>query len=221
MPGFFAATINTSMNKRKLHHLWRYIRAASVWYFLVLTIISGLVAVFALRNNNLTAVRLREKVLQVDKDNGDIEAALRELRSYTHSHMNSSLASTTSAYPPIQLKYRYERLMVAEQARIDAANKSNSVYVDAQEHCERTQPQSFSGSGRLNCIQQYIDSRPTAQIVSPKEIPDALYKFDFASPAWSPDLAGLSLLSSLFFGLLLLARLALGFWFGHQFKRHA
>ena len=187
----------------------------------MLAAICGFTAIYALRQNNLGAVRLRDHVLQVDKENGDVETALRELRTYTYSHMNSSLANSTSAYPPIQLKYRYERLVAAEQARVDAANKNNTMYNDAQIYCEKTEPQSFLGAGRLGCIQRYIDSHPAGTVVPANQIPDSLYKFDFASPVWSPDLAGWSLVLTGVFALLFVTRLGLEFWFASQFKRHA
>jgi hypothetical protein len=179
-------------------------------------VLCGVVALFALRQNNLTAVRLRDEVLKVDQENGDVEAALRNLRSYIYGHMNTSLASSTSVYPPIQLKYRYERLVQAEKDRVSAIN--STIYNDAQSYCERTQPASFYGAGRLGCIQSYLDSHPGA---TEKPIQDATYKFDFASPVWSPDLAGWSMVLSGFFLVLFVARFGLELWFRNQFKHHA
>jgi len=206
------------MNKRRLHHVWTYIRKVHYWHFLIIAVLFGVMAVFALRQNSLTAIRLRDKVLKVDEQNGDVEVALRELRSHIHGHMNTSLAGSTSAYPPIQLKYRYERLVQAELERNSAAN-NNTTYADAQAYCERTEPASFYGRGRLGCIQRYIDEHPSGQPANP--IPDSLYKFDFASPVWSPDLAGWSLVLAVFFSLLFIVRFGLELWFRNQFKHHA
>lgn len=204
------------MNKRHLHHVWTKIRVVSYWYFLIGVVISGVIAVMALRQNNLTALRLRDEVLKTDQQNGDTEAALRKLRKYVYSHMNTDLSSGTSIYPPIQLKYRYERLVEAEKARVQAAN--GNIYNDAQTYCEKTSPQSFYGAGRLGCIQDYIDRQPAS--AKPQAIPDALYKYNFASPAWSPDLAGWSLVSLVFFLLMFLIRFGLELWFRYQFKQH-
>lgn len=206
------------MNKRHLHHIWVKLKKVSHWHFLVAAVICGVVALFALRQNNLTAVHLRDEVLKVDQANGDIEAALRKLRGYIYGHMNTNLASSTSVYPPIQLKYRYERLVQAEKERVGAAN-SNTVYNDAQTYCEQTQPASFFGAGRLGCIQNYIDSHP-ASTETEKPIPDSLYKFDFASPTWSPDLAGWSLVLSGFFFVLFMIRFGLELWLRSQLKHH-
>lgn len=207
------------MNKRHLHHIWTKLRVVNQWFFMILAIVSGVVALFALRNNNLTALRLRDNVLQVDQQNGDTEKALRELREYVYGHMNTNLASSTGVYPPIQLKYRYERLVEAERAKQSNGNQT-SVYADAQKHCEATQPQSFYGAGRLDCIQNYIDTHPAPNQQAVVAIPDALYKYDFASPDWSPDLAGWSLVLTGLFTSLALIRLVAELWLRHLFRSH-
>lgn len=206
------------MNKKKLHHFWTRLRRISYWYLLIACLSCAVIAVFALRQNNLGAIKLRDEVLKVDKENGDTEAALKKLRQYIYGHMNTDLAGSTSVYPPIQLKYRYDRLVAAEQARVDQANK-NTVYNDAQKYCEATQPQSFYGAGRLPCIQSYIDTHQVAA-VTPQVIPDSLYKYNFASPVWSPDLAGWSLLAFGVFLVLFIARFLLERYLRYTLKQH-
>src|SRR3990167_5612679 len=58
--------IVSKMNKRKLHHIWTKIRPISPWYFLAIALVSGVVFIFAYRHNNVVALDLRDKVLQVD-----------------------------------------------------------------------------------------------------------------------------------------------------------
>lgn len=181
------------------------------WYFLAAAGLFGLVAIIALRQNNLTMIKLREQVAVVDEQDGDIEAALRDLREYVYAHMNTNLNSgANSIKPPIQLKYEYERLVAAEKARVSA--QTEKVYTEAQLTCEAQFPDSFSGGPRVPCIQSYIDSRPIAE----QTIPESLYKFDFVSPAWSPDLAGFSLVGSGLFMVLFLFRNAGERWLRSQ-----
>jgi hypothetical protein len=203
------------MNKRKLHHVWRKTQKLSYRYFLVGFVLWATIAVFALRNNNLTALKLRDEVLQVDQQNGDVEASLRALREFIYGHMNTSLASSTSVYPPIQLKYRYERLVEAEKAKAPQSNPT----ADAQAYCEANFPESFYGAGRLPCIQNYIDTHPI-QEAAPPNIPDSLYKFDFASPRWSPDLAGWSIVLAGLFGLTFVISFVLERWMQTQMRSH-
>lgn len=198
------------MNKKYLHHLWTRIRPIKTRYLLLAFLICVGVAVFALRDNYSTMVELREAVYQADRDGEGIEEALQALRAHVNSHMNTSLTGgAESVYPPIQLSETYKRLQEAEQARVDAAN--TELYTQAQQHCEQMSPDSFSGGPRVPCIEQYVKENGQ----SPEPIPDALYKFDFASPSWSPDLAGWSLVLS----AVLLVLTAVRFGLGRLFRK--
>lgn len=144
----------------------------------------------ALRDNNQKMIALRNNLYTADQANGDVEGALTKLRSYVYAHMNTDLSSGGNAIkPPIQLKYTYERLQTQAQA---AANNSQ-LYTEAANVCQAQIPASVSvsGRGRVSCVADYILNHGGKQAQS---IPVALYQFDFISPAWSPDLAGWSLL---------------------------
>lgn len=194
------------MRKRQLHHLLVRLRPISYWYFVVLFVVTGFFALLALRHNNVRALQLRDELIQVDKENGDVEGKLTELRTYIYSHMNARLSTEGGIYPPIQLKYTYERLAAAEKQRVTQANER--IYNDAQKTCEALVPHGLSGSSRLPCIQQYIDAKGTKET----PVPDAQYKFDFVSPVWSPDLAGFLVLASLVFLVLLIIRVIAEIW---------
>lgn len=166
---------------------------------------------YALRQNNLTMVRLKENVAIVDQQDGDVEAALRELRQHVYGHMNTNLSSGPNPIkPPIQLKYRYERLVTAEKARVSA--ETAKIYTEAQTICEAQFPGSFSGGPRVPCIQEYVSSR---QVVE-RPIPDSLYKFDFVSPTWTPDIAGLTMAASGLFLVLFALRFSAEHWLKSQ-----
>lgn len=195
------------MNKKKLHHLWTKIRPISYWYFLALFIASSLVFVFAYRQNNLEALKMRDTLLEVDRQNGDVETELKNLRGFIYSHMNADLAGgPNSIYPPIQLVHTYERLVQAEKDRVAAAQKE--VNIQANAHCAVAVPENGPGTNRVPCITQYIQDHP----VKEQSIPDDLYKFDFVSPVWSPDLAGWSLIAGILFLFLFVVRLSLEKW---------
>src|ERR1035437_3459148 len=186
------------MERRLLHQMWDKFRPGRSWYFvllsLVVTLLSATVCGFALRSNNLHMVALRNDVYQADKNNGDVETALRNLRTYLYSHMNTNLESGSNAvHPPIQLKYTYERLVgVADQS---ASVINSKIYTDAQHYCETAIPNGFSGKYRISCIQDYV----TTHGVTPQSIPKNLYQFDFVAAKWSCDLAGWSLVATVVF----------------------
>jgi len=195
------------MDKQYFRKLHSFLQRINVYVLVVILVVSTTVCVFALRQNNLQVLKLRDAVIAADKDNKDVEGALTELRTFMYSHMNTSLSSGPNAIkPPIQLKYSYERLVEAEQQRLTVEN--SKVYIEAQAECERRFPKGLSGSGRIPCITDYVASRGVEQ----KNIPDSLYKFDFVSPTWSPDLAGWSMLAAIVSGAFLVLRLLLDRW---------
>lgn len=172
------------------------IRSVPRQVFLILFILFALISIYSLRHNNLTMVKLRNAVYAADKNQKDVNASLNNLRQYVYAHMNTNLSSGGNAIkPPIQLEYTYERL----QSAAEASTNNVGLYTKAEDYCQALIPasQSISGRGRISCVQNYISSHGGNKA---PEIPTALYQFDFISPAWSPDLAGWSLiLAGIFF----------------------
>lgn len=204
------------MNKKHFHHVWIRLRPIRSVYFFVIAGLFAVIFLISFRQNNLTMLNLREEVFTADKENGDVEAALRKLREYVYAHMNTDLTpKEDSIRPPIQLKYQYERLVQAEKDRVTVANAT--VYDDATRTCEQRFPSGQLANGRVQCVQEYV----TAHSLSEKPIPDDFYKFDFISPLWAPDAAGWSLVFAVFFLFLGVSRIVIELWFGHIFKKHA
>lgn len=195
------------MNLRKLNYYHHKIAYLKAWYFLVPAIIFALLAVYGLRNNYSTMVKLREAVYAADAQNGDVEQALNKLRSHVYAHMNTNLTSGSNAIkPPIQLKSRYERLVAADAERVKAENAA--VSAAAEQTCAQRFPATGYNAPRVACVQDYV----AANAAKSRTVPDQLYKFDFVSPRWSPDLAGISIALSLIFTILFLARTLLEYY---------
>jgi hypothetical protein len=123
--------------------------------------------------------------------------------------MNTDLAAGPNAvHPPIQLKYTYDRLVAADNARVRAVN--SHLYNNAQNYCQELIPTGFSGRYRESCINHYV----TSHGAKPKPVQKSLYEFDFVAARWSPDLAGWSLIT-----MLLLVLLGLAFWIADKAVR--
>ena len=180
------------MKKTYWHHVWGRLRLIKPWYLLILVVVFGSLSVYALRQNNLTMKRLRSDVFTVDKSNGNVNGALRNLQAYVTAHMNTNLSTgPNSAYPPIQLQYTYERLQQSSDQAASAQN--SSLYTDAENYCQQQIPVGFSGRYRISCVELYVEDHG----VKVQQIPASLYEFDFISPTWSPDLAGWSLVATI------------------------
>ncbi|MEK7472318.1 MAG: hypothetical protein AAB624_03680 [Patescibacteria group bacterium] len=166
---------------------------------ILLFISSGYLSVYNLRQNNLKMLELREAVFTADRDDGDTATALSKLQLFVVTHMNTTLPKLGEE-KAIQLKYTYERRIDAEEARVSAARTALSS--EATDYCQRT----FAGASfavRSQCVEDYYTAHP----VSSLEIPKELYAYDFVTPLWVPDRAGLLILAAAFLGLVLLLRL--------------
>ena len=192
------------MNIRKLYYLHHRFLFLKAWYFLLPAIVFALLAVHGLRSNYSTMSKLRAEVHTADQQNGDVEGALKELRIHVYGHMNTNLASGDNPIkPPIQLKARYERLAAAEEENIKARNAQISA--QGEQTCAQAFPDAGFNAPRVACIQDYV----AANSIKKQSVPDQLYKFDFVSPKWSPDLAGISIFLSAIFFILFIARVLL------------
>ncbi len=192
---------------KKLTHRIAQVTARTWLYLLIVALV---VCVAALRNNNQTMVKLRQDVYAADKNNGDVNTALNNLRAYVYAHMNTNLSSgNNNIKPPIQLKYTYQRLYDTQLNAVQSANQQ--LYTDAENYCQSIN-KAYFGTTRVPCVQNYVINHGLKQ--AEINIPDGLYKFDFVSPTWSPDLAGFSLLLSVIFLLALVTR------FGTDKYRH-
>lgn len=198
-------------NKRKLNHQYKILKKIKPRYFLILSVLFLAVGIVSLRQNNYHMIQLRDAVATADKQNGDVEGALRDLREYVYSHMNTDLSSGNNAIkPPIQLKYRYERLVANEEKDVKAENEK--VKQAGERVCAKKFPASGLNPQRVKCVAAYINSN---SVIS-GSVPSDLYKFDFVSPVWSPDRAGLSLLASLIFFAAFITRSAVGLWYRYE-----
>lgn len=186
--------------KKQLHT-----RNKSFWIAVTLFTITSAGTVLALKSNSQGAKERYDALIAADKAGGDVEGALTDLREFIYGHMNTTIGSPTGVYPPIQLKGTYDRLVAAEEQRIKAAN--SGLYDEATAYCEPRFPAGQLANGRVQCVADYVLARG----VVAKPIPDGLYKFNFVSPVWSPDLAGFLLIGAVLSGIYFLLQILLEF----------
>ncbi len=159
-------------------------------------------------------IKLRQAVYSSDMNNTDVQGALADLQAYVVKHMNTSLSSGNNpVYPPLQLKYTYNRLVEQRASAQTAA--SSQIYTNAQKYCETQNSIDYYGRNRVPCVSDYVQSHPVAKAVA---VPAELYKFDFISPKWSPDLAGWSVLGAVLSVIAFLKVLIIDYWFKKHFK---
>ena len=143
-------------------------------------------------------VRLRNQVIVADEKGIGTADALAELNQYIFKHMN------TQVVRPIELVNTYNR---QAQAAVEAAQRGSGrdIYAEGTAACER---RGIPLSGIAQCVTNYANSNAASVAQKKITLPDkSLFTYSFASPRWTPDLAGFSLLTTVVIMMWLLARL--------------
>lgn len=160
------------------------------WLFLLVAFLLSLaISAYFLRQNNLRMLELRDAVVELDQSSGEIseiEPALLELRSYVLTHMNATLKS------PLELPGSYNLAIEDARAIAEASGSVEAqVYSKAQSVCERPE---VLLSVRAQCIQDYVLSNaPEGEDIQEIQFPPKeQFSYNFVSPSWSFDLAGIS-----------------------------
>jgi hypothetical protein len=186
------------------NYLYRKFKRYAIWptWRLIFTSIFFLAAgLLFLRQNNITALEGYHQVIKADQNGGSVYEKLDQLQKFTFGHLNSNIGQ------PVQLVNTYNRdaqkVFEEAQARLDAQDGSDSqrdVYLEAQKACEA---RGIPIAARAQCAADYALANNPGIESSKLEVklPDrSLYSFQFSSPRWAWDGAGISiLLSAVFF----------------------
>lgn len=192
------------MDKRKIRQSIKNLQRVKTWQLVVLLILMGFVSATFLRLNNIGMIERRAAVMAADEaGNSEVtQNRLYDLQRYVTAHMNTDMGQG------VYLEGTYKR--DAQKAYAKASRDSNpngNIYKKAQEVCA---PQFTSWStAYLQCTTSELAKYPASNnLVSELNGPDpALYRHVFASPLWSPDFAGWSLLVTAVILLMIITRL--------------
>lgn len=177
-------------DKRQLRKtIWRLNRVKT-WQLLVILALMAFVAATFLRLNNIGMIQRREAVLAADQtgDQETIQNRLYDLQRYSAEHMN---ANTGEFYLEGQYKRDVEK---AIRAASDDSNDQGNIHVKADEVCR---PQFAAWSQQyVQCFTEELAKYPPSLNMEENvSLPSTnLYRHDFASPLWSPDFAGWSVM---------------------------
>jgi hypothetical protein len=189
-----------------VRHAYKQIQRVKTWQLLIVLVLSGFVTATFLRLNNIGMAQRRESVLQADKEGRDEDMSNRmyDLQRYVSSHMNASTGQ-------FDLTEQYKR--DDEKARNAAMNDKNpngNIFAQAETLCRQRFPDYMAGTylQYQQCFIEEIDKYPPAPNPVDNYNPPAkeLYRHSFASPRWSPDFAGFSLLFTLAVAIIILGR---------------
>lgn len=172
----------------------------------MLILLTGLSA-YLLRQNNLGMVERRNLVKQADESAGNVVSALNDLQHYVSTHMNTDLGEG------VFLEHSYQRAYdESVQAAANAVTTNSQAYKDVEAGCRATYVRGGSFKAYISCVENGLKalspgSDPLASVKAPAQ---ELFKYNFVSPLWSLDFAGLAVLATLLVALLLVLR-AIGY----------
>ena len=194
--GIVAENQGVKRSIRRLNHV-------KTWQLLILLILFGFLAATFLRLNNIGMVQRREAVISADAhgDEDQIKSRLFDLQRFVTSHMNTNMGT-------IYLENQYNR--DSRQIINDAGsgdNQNGNIYKKAQDVCEPR----YTGYSQayLQCTIDYLEQYgPSGELKSTVKLPRAdTYSHSFASPLWSADFAGWSVLVGVLIIVFIFARL--------------
>lgn len=183
---------------QRIQKSMKNLQRVKTWQLIVLLIIVGFIAATFLRLNNIGMVQRREAVMVADKEGNDevIINRLYDLQRHVSSHMNTDLGRG------VYLEESYTRdYQEWVKKRANDANPNGNIYDLVQEVCA---PRFSRWSlAYVRCTTDELAKYPAAtDPISDTSRPrQEAYIHSFASPVWSPDFAGWSVLV---FGVILL-----------------
>lgn len=188
-----------------MHHWLVVLRRIRTWHLLILLVLLIALSAFLLRQNNLGMVERRNLVKQADEQNAGLAEALNELQHYVLTHMNTDLGEG------IFLEHSHQRAYdAAVHEAASKVNPNSQAYKDVEATCRAQYVRNGSFSGYISCVESGLKamspgSDPLANVKQPAV---ELFKYNFVSPAWSLDWAGLAVLATLLTAVLVILRVA-------------
>lgn len=192
-------------NKRDYKRALARLQRVKTWQLVILLLLVTLIAASFLRLNNLGMIERREAVMAADEkgDEAKIKSALLELQDYVSSHMNTDLGNG------VYLVKSYERDRAAAlKAAQTGDNPRAEVYQEAAIDCRSRfvgGVESFRND-YVQCVIARVSALESQSLPSLNLPPANLYRYDFASPLISFDLAGLTVLLGLIILLAIIVR---------------
>lgn len=170
-----------------------------------LLMLSILVAVVGLRNNNLEMVKLRDQLVAADKTGevGEVQSAALRLQHYVSTHMNTSTDK-------IALQTMYNHAAEQALAKSKPPDIDQAAYNNAASDC---QPQlaNYGYEAWATCVATKVGINNTVATQTADQMaPDPdLYYVEYAAVSWSMDIAGVALLFVVALTLLILVKLVM------------
>ncbi len=186
-------------NKKHVKRSLGQLQRIKTWQLVIILILFGFVSATFLRLNNIGMVQRREAVYTADKvgDNATTQNRLYDLQRYVSSHMNTDMGKVT-----LTATYNRDKQALIEK---QSNGPNGNIYVKAQQVCA---PRYHSWSpAYVQCTVNELAKYPSGESLNDTvNLPSGPYMYSFASPLWSPDFAGWSMLVCVVILIMIFAR---------------
>ena len=206
------------IDKAAVHHWLVRLRRIKTWYLVLIVLFLGLFSAFLLRQNNLGMIDRREALNTADINNEGVREALAALQQYVTAHMNADLGKGVFLSASYQRAYND-----AVQRAVQTTNPNSMIYEQVELECQPVFARTGSFPAYTECARQKLANIPSGQdaLANLTAPPVDLYHFNFVSPLWSFDSAGVVLALAIFVLLILILRavIYLTLYFILRFKK--
>lgn len=190
--------------KRQIKYTIKRLQNIKIWQLVLLLILASFVAMTFLRLNNVGMIERRAAVISADEagDREVIQDRLYDLQRYVSQHMNTDLGEKGVPLEQTFLRDYEAKLAEASSER----NANRDIFKISNDICRARVSRSLTA--HKDCMTTELAKYPEgSDLVEEITLPTEPYYHSFASPLWSPDFAGWSVVVVAVIILMIIARI--------------
>ena len=198
------------IKKKDIKLALRKLTNIKTWQLLIIFVLLLFIEATLLRFDHIEMTKLKADVTAADEANDDaaIAEALNKLQTFVRAHTvinvieKNGESYITFGTGPIYLEKQYNRkaseaLAAAEAKAGSDENPNGNVFAKAMEVCKPIAIANgwvWNSPGYIECMTGEINKYPTSERIEDTFVASlpstALFRYDFASPIWTPTLSG-------------------------------
>ncbi|MBQ6127966.1 hypothetical protein IJI69_04795 [Candidatus Saccharibacteria bacterium] len=214
------------IKKKDLRTALRKLSKIKTWQLLIIFVLLLFIEATLLRFDHIEMTNLKADVVAADEagDDDAINEALLKLQTFARTHTVINVVEkngesyVTFGTGPVYLENQYQRKASAALAEAEAKagtdeNPNGNVFAKAMDVCKPlaiTYGWAWNSQGYLECMTGEINKYPASERIEDTYVASlpstALFRFDFASPIWTPTLSGFVGIICLIFAAVLIIR---------------
>lgn len=204
----------------------RRLAKIKTWQLLIIFVLLLFIEATLLRFDHIEMTNLKADVTAADESGDDaaISEALAKLRNYARTHTivnvieKNGESYVTFGTGPVYLEKQYNRkaseaLAAAEENAGTDENPNGNVFAKAMDVCKPlaiANGWAWNSQGYLDCMTGEINKYPASERIEDTYVASlpstALFRYDFASPIWTPTFSGFIGIICLALGAILIIR---------------